>query len=89
MQVTQDKVLEIFTEAMLLILKLAGPLLAVSLIIGLLVSVFQAATQIHEQTLTFVPKAAGVALTLLVLGSYMLNSMIDFVTRVFDIIAMI
>ena len=49
---TQDQVLQIFKEALFLAIKLAGPLLLISMIVGLVIAIFQAATQIHEQTLT-------------------------------------
>lgn len=60
------------------VVKLAAPLLLVSLGVGLLVSIFQAATQIHEQTLTFVPKVLAVGFLLLVLGPWMLINLSDF-----------
>lgn len=71
-------VIYILREALTLVVLVAGPLLAVSLLIGLLVSVFQATTQIQEQTLTFVPKLLGVLLTLLLLGGWMLNMVVSF-----------
>ena len=74
----QQEVLDIFREAIFLILKLGAPLLLISIAIGLTISVFQAATQIHEQTLTFVPKVIGIALVLVVLGSWMISSLVDF-----------
>lgn len=74
----QEDVLMVFREAVWLILKLAGPLLLISILIGLVVAIFQAATQIHEQTLTFVPKILAIAFLLIVLGSWMLTNMIDF-----------
>ena len=61
-----------------MILKLASPLLIVSILIGLVIAVFQAATQIHEQTITFVPKILAIALLLLGTGSWMLTSLMDF-----------
>jgi flagellar biosynthetic protein FliQ len=54
--------------------------------VGLIISVFQAATQIHEQTLTFVPKLIAIAVILVLLGSWMMESMSDFVFYIFDII---
>ena len=62
----QQDVLVVFNQTIMLILKLGAPLLLVSVLIGLLVSIFQAATQIHEQTLTFVPKVLAISLVLLV-----------------------
>jgi len=84
---SQDGVLDVFREALLLSLKLAGPLLIVSIVIGLVISIFQAATQIHEQTLTFVPKVLVIALLLLAMGSWMMSLMDEFVQYLFQIIA--
>ncbi len=68
-------------------LKIAGPLLIASIVIGLIVAIFQAATQIHEQTLTFVPKLIIIALILLVAGTWMMTLMDDFFKMIFDRIA--
>lgn len=84
---SQGDVLAIFQEAILVTLKLAAPLLIVSIVIGLIVAIFQAATQIHEQTLTFVPKILAIALLLLVLGSWMMTVMSDLFNHLFAIIA--
>jgi flagellar biosynthetic protein FliQ len=84
---SQDGVLDVFRQALLLALKLAGPLLLVSIIIGLVISIFQAATQIHEQTLTFVPKVLVIALLLLAMGSWMMSMMDEFVQYLFQMIA--
>lgn len=84
---TQGETLAIFKDAIWLILKLSAPLLIASIVIGLIISIFQAATQIHEQTLTFVPKIIAVALILVVSGSWMLTSMADFFTYLVDIMA--
>lgn len=65
--------------------KLAGPMLIVSVLIGLVVAIFQAATQIHEQTLTFVPKVIVLSLMLLFMGSWMIAIFKDFVGRLFMI----
>ena len=74
---TQGEVMAVFQEALLVALKLAGPLLVVSIVIGLVVAIFQAATQIHEQTLTFVPKVLVIALMLIAMGSWMMTLMND------------
>lgn len=84
---TQGDVLGIFNEAIFLALKLATPMLIVSIVIGLVVAIFQAATQIHEQTLTFVPKVLAIALLLLATASWMINIFNDFVQRLFSIMA--
>lgn len=85
---TQGQVMEILQGALLVALKLTAPLLLVSIAIGLVVAIFQAATQIHEQTLTFVPKVLAIALLLLVLGSWMMTVMNDYVNEIFARMAM-
>ena len=75
---SQADVVIILRSALWTVMKMAAPLLLVSLALGLLVAIFQAATQIHEQTLTFVPKVVGIAFMLLVLGPWMLTNLSDF-----------
>lgn len=70
----QGQVLEIFRSALYVGFKIAAPLLIVSIIIGLVIAIFQAATQIHEQTLTFVPKVLVLSLMILILGSWMITT---------------
>ncbi|MBS1482244.1 MAG: flagellar biosynthesis protein FliQ [Clostridium sp.] len=82
-----EQVMEIMKEAMLVAFEIAGPLLIISIVVGLLVAIFQAATQIHEQTLTFVPKLLVIALVLLALGSWMSKVMNEFVVELFAIMA--
>ncbi len=84
---TTEQVMEVMKEAMLVAFEMAGPLLILSIIVGLIVAVFQAATQIHEQTLTFVPKLIVIAVVLLATGSWMLNAFDGFVQRLFEIMA--
>jgi flagellar biosynthetic protein FliQ len=84
---TQEQVLSIFKAALFLVLKIGGPLLVVSIVLGLVISIFQAATQIHEQTLTFVPKLVAIAVLLLLMGPWIMNSMNDFTRDLFDIIS--
>ncbi len=81
---SQGDVLTVLQEAIMLMLKLSAPLLLVSIVIGLVIAVFQAATQIHEQTLTFVPKVVAIMLLLLVLGSWMITLLKDFVEYLFS-----
>lgn len=76
-------VMSIFHEALVLSLKLAGPILIASILIGLVVAIFQAATQIHEQTLTFVPKLLIIAVILLVCGSWMITNLNEFFEMIF------
>lgn len=86
---SQGDVLNVFSEAMVVALKLAAPLLLVSIAIGLVVSVFQAATQIQEQTLTFVPKILAIALLLFVLGSWMITTLSELMIRLFGMAAVL
>lgn len=83
----QGDVLTVFKDAIWLILKLAAPLLIVSIAIGLVIAIFQAATQIHEQTLTFVPKIIAIAFILIIMGSWMLTNMTDFFHSLVDLMA--
>lgn len=84
---TQGDALSIFRTAILVTIKLAGPILVLSIVIGLVIAIFQAATQIHEQTLTFVPKVLVIALLLMASGSWMINVLSDFMKNIFDIMA--
>ena len=76
---TQGDVLAILQESLLVALKLSAPMLVISIAIGLVIAIFQAATQIQEQTLTFVPKVLAIALLLIILGSWMMTLMDDLV----------
>ncbi len=80
---TNDAAL-VLHAALLLILKLCGPPLAVGMAVGLVVSLLQAVTQIHEATVAFVPKVLAIGLTLTLVGSYMMAQLTDFTRLVFD-----
>lgn len=80
---TQQDVLDMLREAFTVALKLAAPILAVSLVVGLLISIFQAATQIQEATLTFVPKLIIIGLVLILLAPWMMNTIQEFVIEHF------
>lgn len=84
---TQGQLLDIMKEALIVCLKLAGPMLLVSIVVGLIISIFQAATQIHEQTLTFVPKLVVIAIVLLGMGSWMIMILTEFCNRLFLLMA--
>ena len=71
-------------NALMVVLVMAGPILLVSLLVGSLVSLFQAATQINEVTLTFIPKIVGVGLILIILGPWMIQHLITFTTNLFE-----
>jgi flagellar biosynthetic protein FliQ len=77
-------VVHLAREALLMVLLLAGPAMIAALLIGLLISVMQATTQIQDQMLSLVPKIAGVFVVLLVLGSWLLNSAIAFTTNLYN-----
>ncbi len=81
---TIEAVADITREALFLIIKVSAPVLLVSLIVGLIVSIFQTVTSIQEQTLTFVPKIIGVFLGLAIFGDWMMNSMVNFMTELWS-----
>ena len=84
---TPELAVDICRKAIQTILMCAAPMLIVALIVGLMVSIFQAATQINEQTLTFVPKIVAVFVTLLIFGSWVIKIVTIFTVGLFDIIA--
>ena len=75
---TQEDALVVFREAIFLVVKLVAPMLLVSVAIGLIIAIFQAATQIHEQTLSFAPKILIIVVILIAMGSWMISSMEEF-----------
>ncbi|MGE5613906.1 MAG: flagellar biosynthesis protein FliQ [Bacillota bacterium] len=80
----QELAINIAQNALMMVLYIAAPLLGVSLIVGFAVSVFQATTQIHEQTLSFIPKILSVIITLAVLGTWMLNTLTDYTVDLYE-----
>ena len=79
-----EEVTAVSSEALYLVIKLATPVLLVSLVVGLIISIFQTVTSIQEQTLTFVPKIIAVFFTLIVLGHWILNEMTQFMIRLWS-----
>jgi flagellar biosynthesis protein FliQ len=75
--------LDMGREALLLVLTLATPVLLVGLVVGLLISVFQAMTQLQEQTLTFIPKMAAMAVVAMFLGPWLASRMLEYATELF------
>ncbi|MBO7747882.1 flagellar biosynthesis protein FliQ [Paenibacillus sp. MWE-103] len=73
-----DFIIALAGQAVYTVLKASAPMLVVGLIVGLIVSIFQATTQIQEQTLAFVPKVAAVLLSVLLFGPWILNTLVDF-----------
>lgn len=80
---TQGEIIHLGREALTTVLLVAGPMLGFGLIVGILVSIFQAATQIQEQTLTFIPKIIAVLVAGLVFGPWMLRVLIEFTERLY------
>ncbi len=79
---TPETVMTMAHQAMEVALMLAAPLLLVALVVGLVVSLFQAATQINESTLSFIPKLIAVFVALIVAGPWMLNVMLDYMRQI-------
>ena len=77
-------VTQIAAQTMMVAAKVAAPILLTALLVGFLISVFQAATQIQEPTLSFVPKAVGVGAAILFSGNWMLHEMVAFTTQLFE-----
>ncbi len=81
---TIDDIVQISSEALYTIVITAAPVLLVSLVVGLIVSIFQTVTSIQEQTLTFVPKILAIFVALLLLGHWMMNNMVEFMIRLWS-----
>jgi len=75
--------LDLGREALLLVLVVASPVLLIGLVVGLLIAVFQAMTQLQEQTLTFIPKIAAMALMAMYLGPWLVARMVEYATELF------
>jgi flagellar biosynthetic protein FliQ len=80
---SQDLIVQIFRDFLKVTLLLSAPVLVASILVGLLISIFQAATQIHEMTLVFVPKILAIAVCLFVLAPWMLNIVVGFTSNLF------
>ena len=78
---TEGQVLDVMRDAFYTIIICAAPPLLISLVVGLTVSIFQTITSIQEQTLTFVPKIVAIFVSLIVFGSFIMNHLLDFMTR--------
>ena len=86
---TPELVMDIGRQAVEMTLLLSAPLLLAALVIGLIISIFQAATQINEQTLSFIPKLVGMFLVLILAGPWMLQMVVDYIRRLFESIPQI
>lgn len=84
---TSAEIGDVLFEFFLKAVQLAGPVLIISMVVGIVISILQAATQIHEQTLTFVPKLIVIGVILVVTGNSMLKLMQEFTEKIFRLIA--
>lgn len=80
---TPESVMSLGRHAMEVTLMVSAPLLLTALVVGLVVSIFQAATQINEMTLTFIPKLVGIFVVMVIVGPWMLTVMLDYMRQVF------
>ena len=80
----QQIVLDLMRDALFMIIKISLPILLVGLLVGLIVSIFQTATSIQEQTLAFVPKIIAVFLAIIIFGSWIMNTLASYTTQVFS-----
>jgi flagellar biosynthetic protein FliQ len=81
---TPETVIAIAEEGIWAILLISGPLLLVALVVGLIVSIFQATTQIQEQTLAFIPKIVAVLVGIVIFGPWMLSHMLSYTNNIFN-----
>ena len=81
---TIDDIVMIASDALYTVIITAAPVLLISLVVGLVVSIFQTVTSIQEQTLTFVPKILAIFISLMIFGHWMLNNMSEFMTRLWS-----
>lgn len=84
---TTGEITDLMYDMFILAIQLGGPILIISMMVGVAISILQAATQIHEQTITFVPKLIVIGIVLVVTGSSMLQTLQDFVARIFVLMA--
>ena len=84
---TTAEITDVMYQLFVLAAPLAGPVLIISMIVGIVISIIQAATQIHEQTLTFLPKLVVIGVILVINGSNMLRALQDFTKQIFEMIA--
>ena len=83
---SSSQVTDLMYEVFVLSVQLAGPILVISMLVGVLISIIQAATQIHEQTITFVPKLLVIGLILVFTGGSMLQTLQDFTLKIFQMV---
>lgn len=81
---TEGQVVDVARETLWIIIKVSAPLLVVSLIVGLIISIFQTVTSIQEQTLTFVPKLLAIFLVIMLTGNWIMKTIVDFIVELFS-----
>ena len=81
---TEEVIIDIFSQTLVLIIKVSAPMLLVSLVVGLVISILQTITSIQEQTLTFVPKLLAIFLTLILAGNWILTMLKEFIIELFQ-----
>lgn len=81
---TEGQVLDVARDALYTIIMCAAPLLIISLVVGLIISIFQTVTSIQEQTLTFVPKIISVFVGMMIFGSWILTNLTEFINRLWS-----
>lgn len=84
---TAGQIGDLLYQMFVIAVKLGGPILIISMVVGIVISILQAATQIHEQTLTFVPKLIVIGIILVVTGNSMLKMLQEFTEQIFSLIA--
>lgn len=84
---TSGEIGDLMYQMFILAVKLGGPILIISIVVGIVISILQAATQIHEQTLTFVPKLIVIGIILVITGNSMLKMLQEFTEQIFRFIA--
>ena len=82
--ITQEAIMDITRTAIYTMIITSAPLLLVSLIVGLIISIFQTVTSIQEQTLTFVPKVLAIFMAIIFLGHWMLNNMVEYMVKLWS-----
>ena len=81
---TEEMVVTLLRETLYLIIKVSAPMLIVSLVVGLIVSILQTVTSIQEQTLTFVPKLISIFLVIMIAGNWIITNIVDYMTYLFE-----
>ncbi len=81
---TSDMAIQIGRDALYMVMLISAPMLGLGLLVGVLVSIFQATTQIQEQTLVFIPKIVAIFIAILIFGPWMLSLMVDYTREIFS-----